>query len=473
MNKDKLQLLSPLFLRYQTDYEKNPRSHVFAPLAEMYRKTGMVEKAMDILSQGIKYHPDYLMGHLGLAFCYYDIKQYRLAFTTLKPLVETNRDNIRLQKLFVDTCIALNNKEEALNTCKYLLFINPKDKEIAQKLAVLEKEIEEYYKHEHHPIYIPSIELSGETKKHSLITNDASEREVDYDSWVTVNLVSDDEEVESKDVEFEKWNVKKITDPDLLKDNKPAISSFNPEVVVAEKPKIDAEAFEPTNIQEIAVANIDSIYEEDEAEERSFIVDLKKAPKEEKSQIFTSIQETKKDETIITHTLVNLYCGQGHFDKALEVLEKILELNPTDTKSIVKKEEILALLSNDISSEQVDQEAQDNLLFNQTEEDGRKSLMDIIDQKVGLLPIDEINDLKPVKNGKIMPKPVKQVVAEEKKIAETITSNLLALKEHPEIKGPKSPIVDVEAAKVRDVEAKLNKFLANIQKRALDIQGRF
>ncbi len=132
MSKDKIQLLSPLFLKYQNDFEKNPRSRVFAPLAEAYRKLGMTDKAMEILSNGIRFHPTYTMGYLGLAFCYFDLKQFNLAYSTLRPLLESSRDNIRLQKLFSEICIELGKKEEALETLKYLLFINPIDKTVGE-----------------------------------------------------------------------------------------------------------------------------------------------------------------------------------------------------------------------------------------------------------------------------------------------------------------------------------------------------
>ena len=162
MSKEKTQLLSPLFLKYQADYEKNPRSRVFAPLAETYRKLGMTDKAMEILSQGIRFHPTYIMGYLGLAFCYFDLRQYSLAYNTLRPLVETSRDNIRLQKLFAEICLELGYREESLDTFKYLLFINPRDKEVAMQVATLESLIEEHYKPVHQPIYIPESEFKTE-----------------------------------------------------------------------------------------------------------------------------------------------------------------------------------------------------------------------------------------------------------------------------------------------------------------------
>ena len=129
---------SPLFLKYQKMYERNPRSRCFAPLAEIYRKMGMADKAVVILRDGISYHPTYLMGHLGLASCYADLGQYQLAYATLRPIVAQNRDNIRLQRLFARICQELGFVREAVETYKFLLFVNPKDQESSEALAHLE-----------------------------------------------------------------------------------------------------------------------------------------------------------------------------------------------------------------------------------------------------------------------------------------------------------------------------------------------
>ena len=54
INMQKNGLTSPLLVKYLRAYEQNPKSRVFAPLAEVYRKLGMKEKAFDILKRGLK-----------------------------------------------------------------------------------------------------------------------------------------------------------------------------------------------------------------------------------------------------------------------------------------------------------------------------------------------------------------------------------------------------------------------------------
>lgn len=337
-----MQLLSPLFLKYQADYEKNPRSRVFAPLAEMYRKAGVIDKAMEILSQGVRFHPTYTMGFLGLAFCYYDLRQYNLAYTTLKPFVESNVDNIRLQKLFINICIEMDYIEESLQTCKYLLFINPRDKEIAQKVALLEKRLEERYQTVHRPIFIPEKELSSPFATEKLETRPVLV-ENDFDDWKTVDFAHKSAKKNSptNDNDHDQWAIKKI-------DEKPL--------------------------------------EEKESDQFHFEV---KSPE----VITLTEREAKEIEApLVTHTLVDLYCGQGHIEKALEILEKILILNPDDQKTLDKISEIKLLmgeLREDHShllgenNKETAEQAIASVSEDNSEEVGRKSLMDLIDQKLG------------------------------------------------------------------------------------------
>lgn len=534
MSNEKLQLLSPLFLRYQSDYEKNPRSRVFAPLAEMYRKVGMVEKAMEILVLGIKYNPDYVMGYLGLGFCYYDIKQYKLSYDTIKNLIESHRDNLRLQKLFVDVCMALNFYEEALSTCKYLVFINPRDKESVDNLAILEDKVANLYKHNHNPIIFAEDERQAPRQQ----MRTSIDVEDEFDAWkpLDFNAQKTDEDLEGE-IDLDNWNLKKIV-PNL-NENQPTESSEDHnfraptkeiERVVVEEPKIEKKKEKVFQLSEIE-------------EERTFVVDIKKEVEEEKPlekkmadiqpthQIDISyIDENKKEEKkeaqsapLITHTLVDLYCGQGHFHKALELLDRILLLNPTDRKTIEKKLEIEELMFGTQSKTEsvapkklTALEDEDDREDNSVEEEGRNDLMSIIDTQIDVSNLKSLlNEAVEVKEEKPAPTPSKPArpVEDLKKAEESfdkaianfkkkqltpnksgeslkenetvnqLKGNLVSLSQHPEIakeevvageskvpeKQKKPDITRSNNEKIK----KLNHFLEAIHKRALDYQARF
>ena len=399
MSKDKLQLLSPLFLKYQADFEKNSRSRVFAPLAETYRKLGMNEKAMEILAQGIRFNPTYLMGYLGMAFCYYDLRQFNLAYSTIRPLVEANRDNIRLQKLFADVCLELGKKEEALETLKYLLFINPRDQNVAVLVQRVEEEVENKYRPNHKPIIIPAEDLTGE-RLHSTessifnlekLNNPIKLDSNDFDDWMTVDLNPETKnEIDYPAKNYDHWNVKKITETHLAEE-KAETKSFHVHLDLEKDSEVSGLKIQEAFNEEAEVEIEDEIYNET---------------------------------PLVTHTLVDLYCGQGHIEKALEVLEKILLLNPKDTKTINKIKEIQALvqpLENYDEIVQVTAPKSKMEAKNVSEEDGRRHLMSLIDENWA--PIE---------------------IAED----------------------------DTKKENARLVEGKLSLFLKKIQKRALDYQAR-
>lgn len=400
MSKDKLQLLSPLFLKYQADFEKNSRSRVFAPLAETYRKLGMNEKAMEILAQGIRFNPTYLMGYLGMAFCYYDLRQFNLAYSTIRPLVEANRDNLRLQKLFADVCLELGKKEEALETLKYLLFINPRDQNVAELVKRIEEEVENKYRPNHKPIIIPAEELTGERLQSiesnlfdlEKLNNPIKLETNDFDDWMTVDLNPEPKnEIDYPLKNYDHWNVKKITETHSIEAEP---KSFHVH--------LDLERDEVASAQDLS--DVQEDFYEDANEE--------------------AYEDIYNETPLVTHTLVDLYCGQGHIEKALEVLEKILLLNPKDTKTINKIKEIQALVQPLEKYDEVVQVKPPKTKIeskNVSEEDGRRHLMSLIDENWAPIEIAEDSSKK---------------------------------------------------EQARELEGKLSLFLLKIQKRALDYQAR-
>ncbi len=178
--------LSPLILRYQSAYKENPTSLVFAPLAEGYRKLGLVDEALKILKDGLRNHPGYIMGHLSMASCYYDLEKYELAYHVVSPLAGQNLDNILLQKLVLEICLKLHLNDEALKTSKYLLYLNPKDEKLKK--------------------IVSSFEI--DTKNSSISPSDEIVLEDDEDNWKQVSfnsneIVEEDDEQEELEKEHE------------------------------------------------------------------------------------------------------------------------------------------------------------------------------------------------------------------------------------------------------------------------------
>jgi len=337
MNTD---LTSPLIERYQKHYEKDSSSRIFAPLAESYRKLGLLQEAFDILNKGIKKHPNYPMGYLVLANCYFDKNNFDLAYNTLRPLIAQNRDNIRLQKLFGEVCLKTNRPTEALETFKYLLFINPKDKYIAEKVEQLEKED------------TPLIdERKAVLKKNQLQLFDLSNIESGPgqskstpEDWIQVDLSEPKTNLEIK-------NESKI-------ESQETPSSWQiDDVARIWKKSIDAKENKTIKVN----------------------LDL-----DEESGIKIKNEENL-DFPMITHTLVDLYCEQGYYLKASEILKKLLELDPQNknTQEKIKQVEKLILAENikEKPSEQITKKIP-TVRHQRIENEGRDNLMQCLDKKL-------------------------------------------------------------------------------------------
>lgn len=320
-------LKSPIIQKYQKALEADPNSRVFAPLAECYRRLGLIDKAFEILKEGIKRNPDYVLGYLGLAFCYADKGEHQLVYSTLRPLVSRSRDNLRLQKLFAQSCLKINHQEEALETYKFLLFLNPKDQAAALKVQELDREV---------PV-LESRKIETSQNQFDLSKIKASP-DSDLDSWVQKDFSKEKKTEENKN-EGESWEV----------ENKSAL--FDPQIEEEIETDEELNEFEPKK------AYLES--------------ELSEGP-------------------VITHTLVDLYCAQGHFLKAIEILEKILLLNPDDEKTELKLKEVKSIAGEDSfeEKEMPDDEPlkipEENLTKETFPVDagGRQSLMDYFDAKI-------------------------------------------------------------------------------------------
>ena len=83
---------------------ESSRLRALKELAIDFDKGGFIDKAIETLIKGIKNHPDYVLGHQCLGACYFDIGDYEKAYSAIEKYVSKSRDNIRLQKLYAETC---------------------------------------------------------------------------------------------------------------------------------------------------------------------------------------------------------------------------------------------------------------------------------------------------------------------------------------------------------------------------------
>lgn len=308
---------SALLTKYKYLYEKNPRSKVFAPLAETYRKLGMYKEGIQILRDGIKIHPSYTLGYIVLANIYFDEGHYELAYSTVRSFVSSNLENITLQRLFGKICLELNKFDEALETYKLMLLLNPKDEDVIERVKALEDKL-----------------------NYSVVIDERRQepRELfdDKDDWVQVDF-NKDSVVQSKEESIDDWQQENSVKNKINFD----------EIEVKEHDLSSDYYFEDydNDSDDVITAEDDKLNDEDELQ----------------------------DKKIISHKLIDLYYSQGHIEKAIELLKEAITQSPNDEQSLIKLEKFQRQLDEENSIEQLVESASHSEIL---EEDNLKESLE-------------------------------------------------------------------------------------------------
>lgn len=112
-------------------YEKDPRSRVFAPLAEAYRKMGLLKEALKMAEKGVKDHPHFPGGRVALGRIYMHETRLKEAEEQFRKAIELAPENVLAYQLLAETYLRLKKSKDALKAYKMLLFMSP-DNERAQ-----------------------------------------------------------------------------------------------------------------------------------------------------------------------------------------------------------------------------------------------------------------------------------------------------------------------------------------------------
>lgn len=132
--------MSAFVERYQLLYEKDPSSKVFAPLAEAYRRMGLLDEAIDLAERGVEQHPHFASGRVALGKCYVQKAMFFEGAEQLKIAADLSPENLLAHQLLAECYSRLKRPIEALEAYKIVLFLNPNDLRVAEIVRKLEAE---------------------------------------------------------------------------------------------------------------------------------------------------------------------------------------------------------------------------------------------------------------------------------------------------------------------------------------------
>lgn len=117
---------------------KDPKSKLFVPLAEEYKKIGDLEMAVYVLTEGLKNNPSYVTARAILGRLLLDQGDLAGAQKELLEVVKVIPDNLLAQRKLGDICVLQDRPQDALKHYKIVLALNPRDEEIAALLSDIE-----------------------------------------------------------------------------------------------------------------------------------------------------------------------------------------------------------------------------------------------------------------------------------------------------------------------------------------------
>lgn len=95
--------------RYEEILGKDPQALSFAPLAELYRKAGLLEDALAVARRGTALYPAFAAGQMALARIYLDMMKKSEGTSALESVVRITPENTEAQRMLANLYIDAGN----------------------------------------------------------------------------------------------------------------------------------------------------------------------------------------------------------------------------------------------------------------------------------------------------------------------------------------------------------------------------
>ena len=124
--------------RLNEKFSKDPKSRIFVQLADLYRKNNMIDEALDVLNKGFEFHPEYPVAYLIQGKCYHDKRSYIQARDSFEKTIALDPQNIVALRMLAKTCEILKDERGQINAYKSIVTIDPLDANAKERLSMLE-----------------------------------------------------------------------------------------------------------------------------------------------------------------------------------------------------------------------------------------------------------------------------------------------------------------------------------------------
>jgi tetratricopeptide (TPR) repeat protein len=124
--------------RLKEKVERDPNSKLFVSLADEYRKRGMLDDAISVLTSGLTNQPNYMSARVSLGKVYLEKNMIAEAREEFEKVISAIPDNLFAHKKLAEIFRDMGNKEMAIREYKTVLKLNPLDEDAISNLNDLQ-----------------------------------------------------------------------------------------------------------------------------------------------------------------------------------------------------------------------------------------------------------------------------------------------------------------------------------------------
>jgi tetratricopeptide (TPR) repeat protein len=121
--------------KLEARWRENPKGRNFAPLADAYRKAGLIDNAIILLENGLKLHPDYVSAHIVQARCMIDKKDDAAAQEVFRRVLTLDGENVIALRGLAELAERNGRFDEEVEWLTRLLNADPMNGDAAEALA--------------------------------------------------------------------------------------------------------------------------------------------------------------------------------------------------------------------------------------------------------------------------------------------------------------------------------------------------
>ncbi|MEW6109198.1 MAG: tetratricopeptide repeat protein [Nitrospirota bacterium] len=305
--------------------DKDPNSKLFVPLADEYRKEGMLDEAINVLLNGLEKQPVYSSARVALGKIYIEKGMLEEARNEFEKVIKSIPDNLYAHKKLAEIYKDTGERELAIRSFKTVLKLNPMDEDALNKLREIEglasdeKPPEQPQRIEPFPDEgvepseeaVEAEDFAGKLEAHIFTEKPAVEpphAEEDLDAFKESIFGSQENETEG------------FTEEISLEDDKD--SGADEDIGILDEPSESGEDITVDKIEDVTPEEI----------ETEFLRDTENLEIKEPAAKNLTVEDA------------DICISKGDYVEAMNVLRNILSSNPDDRKVLQRAEELKVLL---------------------------------------------------------------------------------------------------------------------------------